>query len=159
MATVKQVILYVAQVVPLILFPIIFLNVLITFIGRNSIDTLLTHLIGHINPINGFRIAATLLSRRLCFWCSCASWSHQSMTSHSFLDLVIPTDVRLSSSPTSTDLRFKYSSRLSIHLHSNYMAELAQPLDINMLHNVYVQLTVGSDAEITTNTHWTEDFT
>ena len=44
------------------------------------------------------------------------------------------------------------------------MAEPAQPLDINALHNVYVveeliQLTIVSDAEIIANSHWTEDLT
>ena len=43
-----------------------------------------------------------------------------------------------SSSPTSTDPHIKYPSRRSILLHSNDMAEPAQPMDINTLHNVYV---------------------
>ena len=37
-------------------------------------------LIGHNNPINGFRLAATHLSRRLGFLCAYDTWSHQSMT-------------------------------------------------------------------------------
>ena len=41
---------------------------------------LLTYLIGHNNPINGFRPAATHPSRRFCFLCAYASWLHQSMT-------------------------------------------------------------------------------
>ena len=44
------------------------------------------------------------------------------------------------------------------------MAEPAQPMDINILHNVYVveeliQFTIESDAEIIANTHWTKDLT
>ena len=41
---------------------------------------LLTYLIGHNNPINGFRPAGTYPSRRLCFLRAYASWLHQSMT-------------------------------------------------------------------------------
>ena len=41
---------------------------------------LLTYLIGHNNPINGFRPAATLPSRRFCFLHAYVSWLHQSMT-------------------------------------------------------------------------------
>ena len=44
------------------------------------------------------------------------------------------------------------------------MAELAQPLNISTLYNVYVvevliQLTVESDAGIIANSHWNEDLT
>ena len=39
-----------------------------------------TYLIGHNNPINGFRPAATRPSRRLCFLRAYARWLHQSMT-------------------------------------------------------------------------------
>ena len=44
------------------------------------------------------------------------------------------------------------------------MAEPAQPLDINTLHNVHVveeliELTIKSNAEIIANSHWTEDLT
>ena len=44
------------------------------------------------------------------------------------------------------------------------MAEPAQPLDINTLHNVYVvdeliQLIIESNAEIIANSHWAEDLT
>ena len=42
---------------------------------------LLIYLIGHNNPINGFRSAATHPSRRLCFLRAYAGWLHQSMTS------------------------------------------------------------------------------
>ena len=41
---------------------------------------LLTYLIGHNNPINGFRPAATHPSRRFCSLRAYASWLHQSMT-------------------------------------------------------------------------------
>ena len=44
----------------------------------------------------------------------------------------------LSSSLNSGDPRIKYPSRRSILLLTNDMAEPAQPLDINTLHNVYV---------------------
>ena len=40
---------------------------------------LLTYLISHKNPINGFRPAATQSSTRLCFLSAFANWSHQSM--------------------------------------------------------------------------------
>ena len=40
---------------------------------------LLTYLIGHNNPINGFRPAATHPSRRFCSLRTYASWLHQSM--------------------------------------------------------------------------------
>ena len=44
------------------------------------------------------------------------------------------------------------------------MAEPAQPLIINTLHNVYVveeliQFTIESNAEIIVNSHWAEDLT
>ena len=44
----------------------------------------------------------------------------------------------------------------------NDLAEPAQQLYINTLHNVYVveqliQLTIESNAEIIANSHWTED--
>ena len=44
------------------------------------------------------------------------------------------------------------------------MAEPAQPLDINTLHNVHVveqliQVTIESNAEIIANSQWTEDLT
>ena len=41
---------------------------------------LLTCLIGHNNPINGFRPAVTHPSRRLCFLRAYDSWLHQSKT-------------------------------------------------------------------------------
>ena len=55
-------------------------------------------------------------------------------------------------------------SRRSILLHTNDMAEPAQPLDINTLHNVHVveeliQLTIELNAEINANSHWAEDLT
>ena len=43
-------------------------------------EGLLTYLIGHNNPINGFRPAATLPSRSFCSLRAYASWLHQSMT-------------------------------------------------------------------------------
>ena len=62
------------------------------------------------------------------------------------------------------EFRINYPSRRNILLHTNDMAEPAQPLDINTLHNVHVvqeliQLTIKSNAEIIANTHWTEDLT
>ena len=53
-------------------------------------------------------------------------------------DLVFPTDTRSSSSSHSVDPRIKYPSRRSILHHMNNMAEPAQPLNINTLHNVLV---------------------
>ena len=47
-----------------------------------SYDTLL-YLIGHNNPINGFRPAAIHTSRLLCFLRAYASWSYQSMAGFS----------------------------------------------------------------------------
>ena len=41
---------------------------------------LLTYLIGHNNPINGFRPAATYPSRRFCSLRAYVSWLHQSLT-------------------------------------------------------------------------------
>ena len=53
-----------------------------------TLDTnLLTYLIGHNNPINGFRLAATLPSRRFCSLRGYASWLHQSMTGLPRFDL------------------------------------------------------------------------
>ena len=86
---------------------------------------LLTYLIGHNNPINGFRLGAAHPYRRLCFLRAYASWLHQG-----FLNLVFPTDTSSSSSPTSADPRIKYPSRRSILLHRNDMAEPAQPLKL-----------------------------
>ena len=81
-----------------------------------------------------------------------------------FIDLVFPTDTRSSSSPTFSDPRIKNPSLRNILLHMNDMAEPAQPLNINTLHNIYVveeliQLTIESNAEIIANSHWTEDLT
>ena len=123
---------------------------------------LLTYLIGHNNPINGVRPAATHPSRCLCFLRAYASWLHPLMTGLPRFGLL--KDARSSSSPTSADPRIKYPSRRSILLHTNDMAEPAQPLNINTLHNVYVvkeliQLTIDSSAEIIANSHWTEDLT
>ena len=108
--------------------------------------TLLTYLIGHSNPINGFRPAATHPSRCLYFLCTFAIWLHQSMTGVS----------RFSLSSGYKVVLFKYPSRRSILLHTNDMTEQAQPLNVNTLHNVYVveeliQLTIESNAEIITN--------
>ena len=50
-------------------------------------STYLLYLIGHNNPINGFRPAATLPSRRFCSLRAYASWLHQSMTGHPRFDL------------------------------------------------------------------------
>ena len=91
-----------------------------------------------------------------------AQWILSNFFYTGFLDLVLPTDMRSSSLPTSADSRIKYSSRRSIFLHSNDMAEPVQ--DINALHNVYVfeefiQLTIESNAEIIDNSHWTEELT
>ena len=91
-----------------------------------AINTYLLYLIGHNNLINGFRPAATHPSRRLCFLRAYDSW----------LYLVSPKDTRSSSSSTSADPRIKYPSRRSILLHTNDIAEPAQPLNINTLHNV-----------------------
>ena len=73
---------------------------------------LFTYLIGHNNPINGFRPAETHPSR--CFFARLRQF---------FLDLIYPTDARSSSSPTSADLRIQYPSRRSILLHTYNMAE------------------------------------
>ena len=43
-----------------------------------------------------------------------------------------------SSSPTFVDSRIKYTSRRSILMHSNDMAEPEQPLEVNRLRSVYV---------------------
>ena len=121
-----------------------------------------TYLIGHNNPINGFRPAATHTSRRFCFLRAYASWLHQSMAMlHRF---VFPTDRRSSSLPTSADSGIKYPSRRSILLYTNDMVEPAQPLNINTLHNIHVivvliQFTIESNARIIANSHWTEDLT
>ena len=53
------------------------------------------------------------------------------------------------------------TSRRSILLRTNHISEQAQLLDINTLHNIHVveeliQLTIESNAEITSNSHWTE---
>ena len=66
---------------------------------------LLAYLIGHNNPINGFRPAATHSSRRLCFLRVYASWLHQSMTWPSQCSLWI-----LIRCTTSMSLRSSYSS-------------------------------------------------
>ena len=75
-----------------------------------------------------------------------------------------PVDTRSSSSPTFADPRIKYPYRWSILLHTNDIAEPAQPLNINTLHNVYgveelIQLTIESSEKIIANSHWTEDLT
>ena len=54
-------------------------KLLIRISGVKTLSTyLLTYLIGHNKPINGFRPAATHLSRRLCLLRAEASWSHPS---------------------------------------------------------------------------------
>ena len=77
-----------------------------------------------------------------------------------FLDFVLLTGTRLSSSPTFADPHIKYPSRRSFILQTNDMAEPVQPLDLNRL-NIYVveeliQLIVGSYAEIIVNSQRTE---
>ena len=62
------------------------------------------------------------------------------------IDLLLSTDTKSSSSPTSADPRIKYRSRISIRRHSRP----AQPLNINTLHNLYIveeliQLTITLD--------------
>ena len=56
------------------------IRILISFGHTEIHDLLLTYLIGHNNPIYGFRPAATLPSRRFCSLRAYASWLHQSMT-------------------------------------------------------------------------------
>ena len=80
-------------------------------------------LIGHNNPINGFRPAATQPSRRLCFLRAFASWLHQSMTGLPRFGLtngykvVLFVGFRRTSHQirctTSTSLRSSYSSLLN----------------------------------------------
>ena len=79
-----------------------------------------------------------------------------------FLYLVFPMDTRSSPSSTSLDPRIKYPSHRILLLHTYDMADPAQPLDINSLHNVHVvkgliQLIIISDAEIIANSHYTEE--
>ena len=90
----------------------------------------LTYLIGNNNPINGFRPAATYTSRRLC----CLRAYTMAFNNSSFS---ICSFERKQGRPPA-DLLIKYSSRWSILIISNNMAEPAQPLDINTQHNVYV---------------------
>ena len=110
---------------------------------------LATYLIGHNNPINRFRPAATHPFGHLYFSLAYTNrWQ-------GFFDLIFPTDTKLSSSPT---------LRYSILLRRNDLAEPAQPLDIDMLHNIHVveeliQLTIGSEVDIIANSRWTEDLT
>ena len=109
----------------------------------------LTYLIGHNNPINGFRPGASA---------SCEPTPvGYTNRSQGFLDLMFPTET------TSVDPRIEYPSRRSILLHKNDMAELAQPLDINTLHNVYVveeliQLTIESNADNTSYPHYASKY-
>ena len=60
-----------------------------------------------------------------------------------FLDLVLPADTRSSSSPTSADLRIKYPSHRNILIHTNDMAEPAQPLDVKETHTVHCHIECG----------------
>ena len=75
-----------------------------------------------------------------------------------FLDLVFLTQIRWSSSLTFTDPRNKYATRHP----SKDIAQPAQPMDINTLHNVQVvekliQFTIGANAKIIANSYWTEN--
>ena len=70
--------------------------------------------------------------------------------------LVLSMQIRLPSLLTSICFR--------ILLHSNDMAEAAQPFNVNTLYNVHVvekliQLTLGSNMEIIAYSHWTEELT
>ena len=70
------------------------------------------------------------------------------------LDLALPTQIKSSSTPSSTNPFINSPSRWNILLY----------LNDNTLHNIYVveyliQLIVGSNEEIVANSHWTEHFT
>ena len=70
-----------------------------------------------------------------------------------FFYLLLPTDKKSPSSPTSAD------PRRSILLYSKDMAKLEQPLHYVYVIEEFLQLTVRSNAKIITNSHWTADLT
>ena len=56
----------------------------------------------------------------------------------------------------------KHSSRSSVFIHPNGMAEPTEPLDINTLSNVHIiekliQRPVGSDTVVIANSYWTKN--
>ena len=113
---------------------------------------LLTYLIGHNMPINGFWPDGTHPFRRLCILRTYASLSHQSRTGvpryspSNGYKVVLFVDFR----------RFLHQisvSREHLFSFSNQMVEPAQPVDINTLRNIYVveelvHFSIISDAEI-----------
>ena len=85
------------------------------------------------------RLTDFVLTHNILPGASALCWLHQSMTGLPRFDLS-KSDARSSSSLTYADPLIKYPSRRSILLHTNDMAEPAQPLDINTLHNVSMSL-------------------
>ena len=60
------------------------------------------------------------------------------------------------------DHRIKHSSRRSVFIHANDMAEPAEPLVINTLINLHVieklmQFPVGTDTVVIANSYWTKN--
>ena len=75
------------------------------------------------------------------------------------LNLVFPTRMRSSLLPMIADHRIKHTSRRSVFIHPNDMAEPAESLDINTLSNIHVieELPVGSNAVVIANSYWTKN--
>ena len=119
---------------------------------------LLTYLIDHNNPINGFWTAATHSSRRLCFLRAYASWLHKSMTElprfghsngYSRLQQIPASNTRLARA--SSSIRTTWPSKCSRWIltcctESQVVEEL-------------IQLTIEQNAEIIASAHQIEDLT
>ena len=112
------------------------LSNLMAFLGSFLMCSyLLTYSIGHNNNIIRFWLDAAHPSMCLCFLRAYAGWLQWSMTG--LTRFGPPNGYKVA---ICTDVRIKYSSRRSMLLHMNDIAEPAKPLFINMLHNVYVSL-------------------
>ena len=118
---------------------------------------LLTYLCGHNNPIIGFRPTLKLFCRRLCFARASSSWSHRAKSGA--IQPGLSNSCASSLPPMTADHPIKHSSRRSVFIHSNDMAEPTEPLDTNTLSNVHIiedliQLPVGSDTVVIANSYW-----
>ena len=108
-----------------------------------------------INPINGFRPAATHPSRRFCSLLAYASWLHQSMTGLPRFGLSNGCKVVLFADFRRSPHQIPVSPEHP--LLTNDMAEPARPL--NIIVEELIHLTIESNAEIIANSDWTEDLT
>ena len=82
--------------------------------------------------------------------------------SQGLFNLIFATRAWLSHPSMTSIHRIKHSSRSSVSIHPNEMAKAVEALDIITLGNVHVieeliQLPIGSDTVVITNSYWTKE--